>query len=185
MRVDARHAAVAGSLASLAALAAAAVLAFDLVAPVPPPDRYTLLERQVRDEPDDGRARVLKARMDVAAGRHDAAAAGFAQALARDAKVARDAAVWVELAEAVAMSQGDRLAGEPERLLERALGLDASNARALDLAGSAAWERGDFVRAAGYWERLEALLPPSDPRRAALSAALEKARQRARLTLPP
>ena len=57
-------------------------------------------------------------------------------------------------ADVLAMANGQRLAGDPEKLVERALQIDPDNLKALALAGSAAFNRGDFARAAALWERM-------------------------------
>ena len=152
---------------------------------LPDAQAYAELERHLQREPGDARALVLKARLDMQAQRFHAAAEAYAQALAGPSKVALDAAVWVEYAEARGMLQGSRLAGEPQQLIDKALSLDASNPQALDLAGSAAWEQGDFATASRYWKRLLEQLAPGTARHAELSAAIERAEQHARLSLPP
>jgi cytochrome c-type biogenesis protein CcmH len=90
----------------------------------------------------------------------------------------------VEYAEARGMAQGRVLAGEPARLVEKALELDGSYPQALDLAGSAAWETQDFGKAAAYWTRLLAQLPAETARYEQLSLAIQRAQQRARVSLP-
>lgn len=145
---------------------------------------YSLLERQLQRYPSDTRARVLKARLDMQAGRYQEAAAGFARALEGASKAARDPDVWVEYAEATGMAQGRTLIGEPVRLVEKALSLDANHAGALDLAGSAAWEKRDFAAAADHWKRLLAQLQAGTARHVELSNAVERAEQRAKLSLP-
>ena len=153
--------------------------------PQAPADRYALLEHQLERQPRDARARVLKARLDMQAERHELAAAGFKQALADSSKVARDPGVWLEYAEAEALRQGGRLAGPPAQLIDRALALQADHPRALDLAGSADFEAHRYADAAAHWQRLLAALPASDPRRHELAAAIADAECRARLSLPP
>lgn len=149
------------------------------------PAAYVQLERHLQRNSKDGRALVFKARMDMEAQRFELAAAGYQKALKVAPKVARDPGVWVEYAEARGMALGGTLLGEPERLLEKALALDVNHAQALDLAGSAAWERHDFALAARHWTRLLELTPPGSSRHAALAAAVERARLRAKVTLPP
>lgn len=152
---------------------------------LPDAQAFAELERHLQREPGDARALVLKARLDMQAQRFHAAAEAYGQALAGPSKVALDAAVWVEYAEARGMLQGGRLAGEPQQLIDKALSLDASNPQALDLAGSAAWELRDFATASRYWKRLLEQLAPGTARHAELSAAIERAEQRARVSLPP
>jgi cytochrome c-type biogenesis protein CcmH len=145
---------------------------------------YSQLERQLQRYPLDTRARVLKARLDMQAGRFEEAAAGYARALEGASKATRDPDVWVEYAEAAGIVQGRTLIGEPQRLVDKALALDANHPGALDLAGSAAWELRDFSAAAGHWKRLLALLPQGSARHAELGLAVERAEQRARVSLP-
>lgn len=145
---------------------------------------YALLQRQLQRNPRDARVWVLKARADMEAGRHALAAQAYAQALEVGPKVAKDAGVWVEYAEAQGLLQGGRLAGQPRALIERALALNPRHPQALDLAGSAAWEVQDFDAALQHWQRLQQQLTSDDPRQLALQAAIESARRRARLSLP-
>jgi cytochrome c-type biogenesis protein CcmH len=156
---------------------------------LPPPGEpaealYQTLQAHLKKQPGDPRALVLKARLDMQAERFAPAVAAFQGALAGRSKVVNDAGVWVEYAEAVGMSQGRTLVGEPQRLLLKALELDGRHPQALDLAGSAAWETGDYAGAVAFWKRLLVLLPPGSPRHAPLQAAITRAEQRSRLALP-
>jgi cytochrome c-type biogenesis protein CcmH len=135
-------------------------------------------------QPDDPRALVLKARLDMRSERFSEAAASYSRALQGRSKAINDAGVWTEYAEALAMAQGGKLAGEPVRLLQKALSIDARQPQALDLAGSAAWEVRDFAKAATYWKRLLELIPAGDARHAELTLAIQRAEQRARFALP-
>ncbi len=152
---------------------------------VPAETSYAELVRHLERQPRDGRALVFKARQDMQAQRFEGAATAYQQALQGTPNVARDPNVWVEYAEARAMAQGGTLVGQPEQLLEQALTLDARHAQALDLAGSAAWEKRDFAQAARYWTRLLEQTPPGSPRHPALTAAIERAASHARVSLPP
>lgn len=145
---------------------------------------YAELEQHLQQQPRDYRAWVFKARLEMRAERFDLAVAAYEKAVAGRSKAANDAGMWVEYAEACAMAQGGTLAGEPLRLVHKALGIDARHAQALDLAGSAAWEVRDYANAAMYWQRLLPQLTPGDTRHAELSAAIERAQRLARLSLP-
>ena len=145
---------------------------------------YAELEGQLRKQPKDARALVLKARMDMQADRFELAAAGFEKALALAPKVARDAGVWAEYAEARGMAQGGNLQGAALELVTKALALDPDQAQALDLAGSAAWERRDFATAVKHWKRLLVQIAPTDARHAELTMAIARAQQRAKFALP-
>lgn len=149
-------------------------------------DLYAQLASQLQRQPSDVRALVLKARLDMQEQRFELAAAGYEKALGVGAsKAARDPDVWVEYAEAVGMVQGRTLAGKPLQLVHQALALDPRHVPALDLAGSAAWEARDFAAATGYWQRLLEQLPAGSQRHAELSAAIQEAQRRAKLSLPP
>lgn len=146
---------------------------------------YSQLELQLQRHPDDVRALVLKARLDMEAQRFHLAAGAYEKALGLPkSKAVRDPDVWAEYAEAVGMQQGGTLAGKPMELVDKALALDPRHPAALDLAGSAAWEARDFRAAAAYWKRLLERLPPDSARHGELSAAIRAAEQRARLALP-
>jgi cytochrome c-type biogenesis protein CcmH len=64
----------------------------------------------------------------------------------------QDADLLADYAESLALTAGRSLAGEPTRLLDRALKLDPRNTKVLTLSGSAAFERKDYKTAIGYWE---------------------------------
>lgn len=146
---------------------------------------YAQLELQLQRHPDDVRALVLKARLDMEAQRFDMAAGGYEKALGLpNSKAVRDPDVWAEYAEAVGMKQGGTLAGKPMELVDKALALDPRHAKGLDLAGSAAWEAKDFAGAAAHWKRLLERLPEGTPRHGELAAAIRAAEQRARMVLP-
>lgn len=145
---------------------------------------YQGLQRHLQKQPNDPRALVLKARLDMQSGRYAPAVVAYERAMLGRSKVVNDAGVWVEYAEAMAMQQGRSLVGEPQRLLQKALELNRQHPQALDLAGSAAIEAQDYAAAVIYWERLLALLPPSSPRHAQLKSAIQRAHQLARFALP-
>jgi cytochrome c-type biogenesis protein CcmH len=114
------------------------------------------LAAKLKEHPEDVEGWKMLGRSYGALGRFPEAVEAYARAAAR---APRDADVLVDLADALAMANGQRLAGDPEKLIERALQIDPKNLKALALAGSAAFNRGDFARAAARWERMLPLLP--------------------------
>jgi cytochrome c-type biogenesis protein CcmH len=138
------------------------------------------LAAQVARDPRDGRAWVLLARTEFEADRFSEAAAAYAKAVAASPKVARDAGVWCEYADALGMAQGGSLAGAPRDLIERALAINPAHPKALEMAGSAAYEAKDFAVAARYWRELLAQMPARTRERGELVAAIERADQFAR-----
>ena len=143
------------------------------------------LQQHLKRQPGDARAWVMKARVDMQAQRYEDAAAAFERALQGKSKTMGDAGLWVEYAEARGMQQGGTLTGAPRQLVDKALSLNPEHPQALDLAGSAAWEAGEFKLAATQWKRLLAQIPEGSARHVQLSSAIQGAEQRARLALPP
>jgi cytochrome c-type biogenesis protein CcmH len=139
----------------------------------------------LRDAPRDGRAWVALARLDMDDDRFDDAAKHYAKAVDVSAKIARDPGVLCEYADALGMAQGGRLEGTPVELVTRALALDPAHPKALEMAGSAAYERRDFRTAARHWRALLEQFPSGTPAHAELAAAVERAERLATLTLPP
>jgi cytochrome c-type biogenesis protein CcmH len=161
-------------VAALLALALAAALWF----------AFTASQRDA-STPTDGRGWALLAYRELEAQRWEAAAHAFEQAVRLSRKVAADPAVWCEWADALGMAQGRSLAGRPTELIERALALNAAHPKALEMAGSAAYERGDFRRAAAYWQTLLVQLADGSEQHAELAKAVQRAQRKAATALPP
>ena len=138
------------------------------------------LAAQVTREPRDGRAWVLLARSEFEADRFSEAAAAYGKAIAASPKVARDASIWCEYADALGMAQGGSLAGAPRDLIVRALAINPAHPKALEMAGSAAYEAKDFASAARYWRELLAQMPTRTPERGELEAAIDRVDQLAK-----
>jgi cytochrome c-type biogenesis protein CcmH len=143
-----------------------------------------MLERlaaRLRERPDDAEGWKLLGRSQSVLGRHDEAAAAYARAAVLQP---RDAQVLADLADALAMSRGQRgemtLQGEPEKLVLRALELDAQNLKALALAGTAAFERKDFAAAVRYWQRMLPLVAPGSEDARSIQASIEEAKSLAK-----
>ena len=127
-------------------------------------------------EPQDGRGWILEARRHMAADRFAEAARAYEAGLAASRKVAGDPLVWCELADAVGMGQGGRLAGRPAELVAKALALGPHHPRALEMAGSVAYEARDYPRAVVFWEQLLVQLAPGSAEHAQLSQAISRTR---------
>ena len=132
------------------------------------------LVRHLAHNARDGRGWVLLARIDFAADRFAAAAESYRKALAASPKIAADAGIWCEYADALGMAQGGVLAGLPREHVMRALALDPAHPKALEMAGSAAFEQGEFAAAARYWRTLLARLPERSHEYRDLSAAIAR-----------
>jgi cytochrome c-type biogenesis protein CcmH/NrfG len=156
----------------------------DRSAPVAPDTRAPTLRdtltAQVARDPRDGRAWVLLARTEFEADRFGEAAAAYAKAVAASPKVARDAGVWCEYADALGMAQGGSLAGAPRDLIVRALAINPAHPKALEMAGSAAYEARDYASAGRYWRELLLQMPARTREHGELAAAIDRADQLAR-----
>ena len=136
------------------------------------------LADRLKTQPDDADGWAMLARSWTARGQ-------FAKALPAYQRVAelrpRDAQALADFADGLASTRPTKLEGEPERLVKRALELDPNNVKALSLAGTLAFDHGDFPTAVERWQHaLSASDPASDFTRE-LRSALAEARQRAGL----
>jgi cytochrome c-type biogenesis protein CcmH len=146
-------------------------------------ERRAELEQAVRREPGNGRAWALLGFMHAEANRFADAAAAFEKALATSRRVALDPWIWCEYADVLGMAQGT-LAGKPTEAIHKALELQRDHPKALEMAGSAAYERRDFAAAAEFWRRVLPLVEPGSPPHRALQAAVERSERLALTSLP-
>lgn len=136
----------------------------------------TMIERlaaKLRENPDDADGWRLLGRSYTVLGRFAEAADAYAKAAVR---APRDAQLLADLADVLAMTRGQSLQGEPEKLVLRALELEPTNLKALALAGTAAFERKDFAAAVAFWERMLPLVPPNSEDARSIQANVAEAR---------
>jgi tetratricopeptide (TPR) repeat protein len=131
------------------------------------------LAAQLARNPRDARGWVLLARLELGEDRYAQAATAYEKALA-NAKAATDVDLWCEYADALALAQGGRLDGKPRDIVQQALLRDPKHRRALEMAGGAALESGDYAQAARYWRTLLGELPEGTSEQRELSLALER-----------
>jgi cytochrome c-type biogenesis protein CcmH len=131
------------------------------------------LATRLRDSPGDAEGWKLLGRSYSALGRFPESAEAYAKAAALDP---RDAQLLADFADVLAMTRGQRLEGEPEKLIARALEIDPTNLKALALAGTAAYARKDFATAATHWEKMLPLVPPDSEDARTIRANVHEAR---------
>ena len=131
------------------------------------------LAQRLRTEPGDVTGWSMLGRSYAALNRFPEASAAFAQAVKL---LPKDAALLADYADMLAMAQGRRLAGEPRRIIARALAVDPNHFKALALAGSAAFEAQEYAEALQHWERLARALPPDGEMAASVAASIAEAR---------
>lgn len=127
---------------------------------------------KLRDNPDDVDGWKLLGRSYSALGRFQEAAGAYAHAATR---APRDAQLLADFADALGMARGQTLQGEPEKLVQRALEIDPKNLKALALAGTAAFERKEFQKAADTWRRMLELVPAGGEDARAIQGNIDEA----------
>ncbi|MEO6407684.1 MAG: c-type cytochrome biogenesis protein CcmI [Burkholderiaceae bacterium] len=145
-------------------------------ASITPQQVELLIERlaiRLREQPGDIEGWTILGRSNAVLGRFEAAAAAFKQALALRPE---DSMLMAHYADALATAR-QGFAGEPDRLIARALAVDPNNLKALALAGSAAFEREDYAAALRQWESM-ARLAPTDEFREQIQAGIGEAKRR-------
>ncbi len=118
------------------------------------------LAAAMAQKPDDLAGWTLLARTYAVLQRFPEASKAYARATAL---APTDAQLLADHADVLAMRQGQKLAGEPARLVIRALQINPKNLKALALAGGAAYEAGQYPQAIEYWTLARQMSPPSTP----------------------
>jgi cytochrome c-type biogenesis protein CcmH len=134
------------------------------------------LEAKLQSKPDDVAGWYMLARSYGATGQFGEAVRVYAKL---SEMLPEDAGVLADYADAFAMTQGGNLQGKPLELINRALKLNPQEEKALNLAGSAAYQAKDFSRAAEYWRSLLKLIPPESEYINEIKAAIEDAEKSA------
>jgi len=133
------------------------------------------LATRLEQRPDDVEGWNMLGRSYAVLGRHEQAVQALRKALALRPD---DPALLADLADSLAMVHSRNLDGEPARLIARALQLDPDHPKSLSLAGSHAFNRGDYALAQKHWGRL--LATASDPEMAKqVQAGIDEAGRRA------
>lgn len=130
------------------------------------------LDARMRANPDDPAGWKMLGRSYAALGRFKEAAEAYGNAAARSND---DAQLFADYADTLAMAQGQKLEGEPEKLIARALEIDPNNVKALALAGTVEFNRKDYLKAIQYWERILPVVPPGSETAQAVRASIVEA----------
>lgn len=139
------------------------------------------LAAKLKANPKNAEGWAMLGRSYAVLGRYEDAMAAYKQVIALRPD---DAQVYADYADALAVTQGRKLEGEPARLVSKALGLDPNNFKALSLSGTIAFDKQDYKAAADLWERALQHAPTDNPELVKqISGARDDARQRA--GLPP
>ena len=108
-------------------------------------------------------------------GRNDDAAKAYAKA---GTFIDNDPELLAEYADVLASASNGNFSGKPLQLINKSLKIDPNNLLALWLAGTAAFNAGNFKAAVLSWEKLAQLLPPESEEARAIKASIEEARSK-------
>ena len=139
------------------------------------------LAARLKDTPDDVEGWRMLGRTQMALEQPAQAAQSYQRVVQL---MPKDAGALADYADALAVRDGRELKGEPTQLIEQALKLDPAHMKALILAGTAAFNRGDFAKAVAYWDRAGQIGPPDNPMAQQARAAAAEAREAGKLPPP-
>ena len=131
------------------------------------------LAERLKSNPNDAQGWTMLARSYSSMEKYSEAANAYAKATELNAK---DADLWAEYAFVTGMAEGRSLEGKPAELINRALKVDPENAKALQLAGSAAFQAKDYKKAVDYWQRVLKKVPPGSEVAETINARINEAK---------
>lgn len=133
------------------------------------------LAERLQDNPNDGNGWLMLAKSYGVLGRFAESAAAYGRAIAL---LPPDAQVLADFADTVAMAQGRKLQGEPERIVKDALTIDPNNIKALALSGTIAFERQDYRAAIAQWQKILPLVPEGSQAAMGIQGSIRDAENR-------
>lgn len=136
------------------------------------------LAARLEQAPEDGEGWAMLARSYAAMGDFDGAVKAYSRATGL---LPSNAGLLADHADALAMSRGRKLVGEPYELVKRALLADPKHVKSLALAGSAEFEARNFAGAVAYWERILPLVKGESDFVRSLQASIGEARELGKL----
>lgn len=133
------------------------------------------LAARMKERPDDGEGWTMLARSYTVLGRFGEAVPAYAKAAVL---LPTNAGLLADYADAVAAQKGT--VGNPESLalIDRALAADPKHPKALALAGTAAYDRGDFAGAVVRWQKIADTLPAGSELLSQVQASIAEAKER-------
>jgi cytochrome c-type biogenesis protein CcmH len=134
------------------------------------------LAKRLEQNPNDVDGWKMLARSYTSLEKYSEASSAYEKATALKTD---DADLWADYAFSLAMASGQKLQGKPTELIKKALQLDPENPKAVELAGSAAFEAGDYQRAIQYWQKLLDKVPANSEVSKSLTERIDEAKKRA------
>ncbi len=131
------------------------------------------LAERLKSSPNDAQGWTMLARSYSQMEKYPEAVDAYAKATELNPK---DADLLAEYAFATGMAGGKSLEGKPTEIINRALKVDPENPKALQLAGSAAFQAKDYKKAVDYWQRVLKKVPPGSEVAETISARINEAK---------
>jgi cytochrome c-type biogenesis protein CcmH len=131
------------------------------------------LAKRLESNPSDAQGWTMLARSYSSMDRFSDAANAYAKATELTPK---DADLWAEYAFATAMANGRNMEGKPMELIQQALKVEPENPKALQLAGSAAFQAKDYKKAIDYWQRVLKQVPANSEASQAITERINEAK---------
>jgi len=131
------------------------------------------LAARMEQNPGDVQGWIMLGRSYVNLEKYPEASNAYAKATALKPD---DADLLGDYAFALGMANGQRLEGKPVELINQALKLNPENPKALELAGSAAFEAKNYSQAISYWQKLLQKTEPNSELGQALSQRITQAK---------
>ena len=132
------------------------------------------LAERLKQNPNDVQGWTMLARSYLMQERFADAAAAYEKLTVLRAN---DADVWADYAEALALANGQNLAGKPTEAINKALQINPKHQKALDLSGSAFYQAGDYNKAIEQWQKLLKLLPPGSEELKTITEQITKTKE--------
>ncbi len=136
------------------------------------------LAERMKANPQDAEGWVMLGRSYAAMGRAEDALMALDKAVKLQPE---EATILADYADALAVRNGRTLDGEPMQFIERALKADPNHVKALVLAGTAHFNRGDYAGAVRYWDRVAQVGSPDHPLVPVAADGAAEARARGKL----
>jgi len=131
------------------------------------------LAKRLESNPNDAQGWTMLARSYSSMEKYPEAVNAYAKATELNPK---DADLLAEYAFVTGMAGGRSLEGKPTEIINRALKVDPENAKALQLAGSAAFQAKDYKKAIDYWQRVLKKVPPGSEVAETITARINEAK---------
>jgi cytochrome c-type biogenesis protein CcmH len=138
------------------------------------------LAERMKQHPDDAEGWTMLARSYTVLGRFSEALPAYRRAIEL---VPNNATLLADYADAIAATKGSANNPESEALVAQALRVEPNHVKALALAGTAAFDRGEFAVAVARWQKIVDQLPPGSDLAQKVQASIAEAREHAGGTL--